>query len=267
MSFKFLSLTLAGALSMQSMAIAQTDRTAGIGDEQIRAAKQNIMAVKKDLLALDQALIAAKENIEKRDSSGRILNGSAIAGAAVGLGLSAIAGFSFSSRGGSSSGILGFFAGAAAVLTSASSSGLSAAGEKAKPDSDLKDLTEKLNGAEAEVQGALSATSDKATVALLKQLDGSLKEVRKTLTTYSEKDASISKNKLIAQITQAAGAAITVYGVTQRQSKAVLIGPLIMSAGNIGQIVGGLSDADAELVLKEIENTRRSLLSAAVALE
>ncbi|WP_374078595.1 hypothetical protein [Bdellovibrio bacteriovorus] len=267
MSSKLLSLTLAGIIGMQSVAMAQTDRTAGIGEEQIKTAQENVRAIKAQLLTLDQALAAAKETLEKRDSKGSILSGSAVAGAALGLGLSAYATFAFRARGGSGSGILGLLAGAASVVASASSAGLSVAGQAVKPKADLSDLNTQLTKAEAEVQEALKTTSDKSSAALLKQLETSLKSVRGSLAEYSESESSISKNKLIAQITQAAGAAITVYGVTQKESKAVLIGPLLMSAGNLGQIVGGLSDSEANVVLNEIENTRRSLTTAAMALE
>ncbi|MEK2644645.1 hypothetical protein [Bdellovibrio sp. BCCA] len=266
MSSKILCLTLAGMISMQSGAFAQ-DRTAGIGEEQIKTAKENVQSLKAELLSLDQALVATKTAIEKRDSKGSILSGSAVAGAAVGLGLSVYATFKFRARGGSGDGILGLLAGAASVLMSAGSVGLSVAGQAVKPEADVTKLNEQLTKAEQEVKEALSQTTDKSSAALLKNLEVSLQGARKTLNEYSENESSTSKNKLIAQIAQAAGAAITVYGVTQKESRATLIGPLVMSAGNIGQIISGLSDSEAELVVKEIENTRQALRSSAMALE
>lgn len=266
MSSKILSLTLAGVMGLQGIALAQTDRTAGIGTEQIRTAKENIQAVKADLLALDQALISAKENIEKRDRSTQF-SSTAITGAALGLGLSVYATFSLRSRGGEMSGILGFLAASTGLTMSAVSAGSSALDQAAKHKVDMKDLSDKLTQAESEVQTALSTTSEKSSVALLKQLEGNLKSVRATLAGYNENDSSIRKNKLIAQIAQAAGAAITAYGMTRGESKALLIGPLVMSAGNIGQIIGSLTDSEADQVLKEIEITRRALVSAAVGLE
>ncbi|WP_374078597.1 hypothetical protein [Bdellovibrio bacteriovorus] len=266
MSSKILSLTLAGVLGLQSVALAQTDRTAGIGTEQIRTAKENIKAIKADLLALDQALISAKENIEKRDRSTQF-SSTVLTGAALGLGLSVYATFSLRSRGGEMSGMLGFLAASTGLVMSAVSAGSSALDQAVKPKVDIKNLNEKLNQAENEVQTALSTTSEKSSLALLKQLEGNLKSVRATLAGYDENDSSTRKNKLIAQIAQAAGAAITVYGVTRHESKALIIGPLVMSAGNIGQIIGNLTDSEADQVLKEIETTRRALVSAAVGLE
>ncbi|WP_295902995.1 hypothetical protein [uncultured Bdellovibrio sp.] len=267
MSSKILSLTLAGVMGLQSVAFAQTDRTAGIGTEQIRTAKENIRSVKAELLALDQALSTAKENIQKRDHSGAQFSSTTIAGAALGLGLSVYAAFSLRSRGGEMSGILGMLAAMTGMVMSGVSAGTSALDQATKQKVDVKDLNDKLTKAESEVQSALASTSDKSSVALLKQLEGNLQGIRATLANYDEKDASISKNKLIAEVTQAAGVAITVYGMARSESRAILIGPLVMSAGNLGQIVGNFSDAEAEQVIKEIESTRRALISAAVTLE
>jgi|GEM_PF-2308051 len=267
MNSKWISLTLAGLLGLQSVAMAQTDRTAGIGDEQIRTAKQNILAVKADLLALDGALQAAKESILKRDQHSSRLSSSAITGAAIGLGLTAYATFSFRNRASEMSGILGFLAASTGMLLSASSAGMGALDQATAPKVDLKDLNEKLGQAESEVQNAMMTAQDKSSTALLKQLEANLKAVRTTLNGYTESEDSIKKNKLMSQVAQAAGAAITVFGMSRHESRALLIGPLVMSAGNIGQIIGSFSDSEADQVLKEIESTRRSLLSAAMALE
>lgn len=265
MSFKLLSLTLAGILSVQNLAMAQSDRTAGIGDEQIRSAQQNILSIKKDLGTLDRALLAAEENIKNRDGKGSLLNGAAVTGAAIGLGVSVMAMLKVRKVGLESTfaaAIMGY----AAFLSTASSVGLSVAGEAVKPDLDLNEIKSTLNQAQVEVQGALAATTDQSTLSLLKQLDGSLKAVGQTLANYSEKETSVSRNKLAAQLTQVAGAAIAAYGFTQRQSGALIVGSLMANAANIGQIVNSLSDSEAERVLKEIENTRKAINSAAMAL-
>ncbi|MEK2644646.1 hypothetical protein [Bdellovibrio sp. BCCA] len=267
MSSKILSLTLAGVMGLQSVAFAQTDRTAGIGAEQIRTAKENIRSVKVELLALDQALIAAKENIEKRDRTTSPFNSTTIAGAAIGLGLSVYATFSLRSRGGEMGAILGSLAAMTGLVMSGVSAGSSALDQATRQKVDVKDINDKLTKAENEVQAALASTTDKSSTALLKQLEGNLQSIRTTLAGYEEKDSSIGKNKLISQIAQATGAAITVYGMARSESRALVIGPLVMSAGNLGQIVGNFSDSEAEQVIKEIESTRRALISAAVTLE
>ncbi|WII71866.1 hypothetical protein QJS83_15485 [Bdellovibrio sp. 22V] len=266
MSSKLLSLTIAGIMGLQSAAMAQTDRTAGIGDEQIKNAKINMQAFKAELVTLDQALLAAKESILKRDSKGSILNGTAITGAALGLGLTTYSYFAFRSRS-SGAGILGLFAGAASVLATLGSSGTSVASKAVKGDLDLKDFEAKLNAAEAEVNEAVTTATDKSASALLERLQNDLAQVRVALVKYEASDDSHAKDMLIAQLTQAAGAAITVYGVTQHNSKATLIGPLVMSAGNLGQIIRGLSDSEAKLIVNQIDQTRTSLNTLALTLE
>ncbi|WP_415061175.1 hypothetical protein [Bdellovibrio sp.] len=265
MSIKLMSLTLAGILSLQNVALARVDRTAGIGDEQIRGAQQNILSVKKDLIALDRALLTAQESIKNRDSKGHLLNGTAVTGAAIGLGLS-VMGMLKMRKVGLDSAFTGVIMGYAAFLSTAASVGLSVTGEAVKPTLDVNDLKGALTQAEAEVQGALSVTKDEATLSLLKNLEGSLKSVEQTLINYSDKDSAASKGKLAAQLTQVAGAAIAVYGFTQRQSGALVVGSLMANAGNIGQIVNSLSDSEADRVIKEIESTRKAISSAAMAL-
>ncbi|WP_291515519.1 hypothetical protein [Bdellovibrio sp. ArHS] len=264
MSSKIISLTVAGLIGLQSAAMAQ-DRTAGIGDEQIRIAKENVRALKAEIQSLDKALGDAQVAIEKRESRGTFANGTAVTGAAIGLGLSAIAALTIK-KGTGGQALNGYLTGALSAVISLSSAGLGLIGQARKTDVDTKSLEEQLKLAETQVQSAISV-ADKQTSAVLKQLNSSLTTVRQSLNEYTISEDSISQNKLFSQIAQASGVAITVYGMTQRESKALLVGPLVMSAGNLGQVLGGLSDSDAEKVIAEIKATRLSLMAAAVNLE
>lgn len=257
-----IALGLSLLLSTQSLIAApqpSVDRTAGIGAQQIEKAQANLTILRSEIVKMDQVLAKLQSDIAMRESKGHWLNGISVVGAGLGLGLSAMATFMFNSRGGSGAGISGAIYGAASILLSvgslASGTTRSALQERFNPqEADLS-----LEKSQKQIEQTLLATNEKSTKSLLIQLSEGIKASRQSLLEYTESESSDSRNKFIAQVAQAAGVALTVFGTTQRQSPLVGIGVVVMTAGNIGQIVGTLSEGEADVLLKEIETTRRSL--------
>lgn len=259
---KPLIIGLTAILSTQSLFAAnpsKVDRTAGIGQVQVQNAQANLANLKNEISRMDQTLAQLQDEIKKRESKGNWLNGISMVGAGLGLGLSAMATFMFKSRGGSGSGISGAIYGAASILLSvgslASGTTRSVLQDKFSP----QEADQALEKSQNQIDQKIVSTADKSTKSLLIQLSEGIKASRQSLAEYTQNENSDSRNKFLAQITQAAGVALTVFGTTQRQSPLVGIGVVVMTAGNIGQIVGTLSEGEADAVLQEIDATRRSL--------
>lgn len=259
---KLIPLSLSLVLSIQTAALAtqsQADRTAGIGLSEAQKAKANLQNLSQEIRKLDGALAQLQNQIEKREAKANWLNGVSVAGAGVGLGLSAMATFMFKANNGSGSGIGGAIYGAGAILFSVGSAVTGAAKTALKPEVDKTQLADQLILAQNKIDNSVLATSDKVTKSLLIQLSENIKASREALAEYSANDTSDTRTYFYSQIAQATGVALTVFGTTQKQSRLVGIGAMVMSAGNLGQIVGTLTDSEATVVLKEIENTRRAL--------
>ena len=136
-----------------------------------------------------------------------------------------------------------------------------------KKDVDTKALADQLDAIEKEI-AANKADQSKEASAILNQLSDSVSGMKASLKDYQQDENSTDRTKLLAHLSQGIGTALLFYSLTQKDSnKAVVIGGLLLSAGNLTRIVAGLSDSQAESVLKEIEATRMSLRTAAAVLE
>lgn len=268
MKTKALSLTLAGLMSIQSVGFAQQDRTAGIGDQAIAAAQTNLQTLNQQMLLLDKSLAQAADSITKRDNKGGTTNGLAIAGAGLGLGLSAMSYLSFH-KGTEGSGIGGMILATvsiAASLTSIVNGGTSQI-LKSTAKADTTELEKQLIEAQKGVETQLAQTSDKATAVALTQMGLAIKNTQTSLADYKDQESEVTLNRLASQAGQFVGTAILVYGITQKDSRAPMIGLMIMNAGNLGAILAGFQGSQAEEVLKEINQTRDSLKVASAALQ
>lgn len=261
-----ITLSVAAVMISQSVAFAQMDRTAEITGQAISQAQQNISALRTNLVQLDTALEQTAKTIDARDNSGGITNALTIAGAAAGLGLSVISYFSVKSRT-AGSGLLGMFTVAGSLVASMTSIVTGTGSSLLKKDVDTKALADQLDAIEKEI-AANKAGQSKEASAILNQLSDSVSGMKASLKDYQQDENSTDRTKLLAHLSQGIGTALLFYSLTQKDSnKAVVIGGLLLSAGNLTRIVAGLSDSQAESVLKEIEATRMSLRTAAAVLE
>ncbi|HEY1079867.1 MAG TPA: hypothetical protein VGE46_07210 [Bdellovibrio sp.] len=268
MKKRVIALSVASIMSAQSIAFAQAlDRTAGIGNQAIAQAQSNVAKIHADLVKLDQSLDQVAKAIETRDKQGNILNGAAVVGAAAGLGLSAFAYFATNSRHGEGGGgIVGLFIGVAGMGSSLISSGSGALSLVRKDKASSEAVDAKINEIKGQVSVELAQSNDKMTKGLLTELNTKLDALQTSLASYQEDESATKRDLVIAQVSQAMGTAMLMYGMTQKQSKLVSVGALIMTAGNIASVIKGMSDSQAEEVLKEIDLTKKSLRTAAAAL-
>lgn len=268
MKKRAIALSVASIMSAQSIAFAQaSDRTAGIGTQATAQAQANIAKIHADLLKLDQSLDQVAKAIETRDQQGNVLNGAAVFGAAAGLGLSAFAYFTTNSRHGEGGGgIVGLFMGVAGMGTSLLSSGSGALSLLRKDKASSEAVEAKINEIKGQVSVELAQSNDKMTKGLLTELNTKLDALKTSLASYQQDESVTKRDLVIAQISQAMGAAMLMYGMTQKESKMVSVGALIMTAGNIASVIRGMSDSQADQVLKEINLTKQSLRTAAAAL-
>ncbi|NUN06457.1 MAG: hypothetical protein HUU57_11925 [Bdellovibrio sp.] len=268
MKKRVIALSVASIMSAQSIAFAQAaDRTAGIGEQATVQAQANIAKIHADLLKLDQSLDQVAKAIETRDQQGNVLNGAAVVGAAAGLGLSAIAYFATNSRHGEGGGgIVGLFIGVAGMGSSLLSSGSGVLSLLRKDKASADAVEAKINEIKGQVSVELAQSNDKMTKGLLTELNTKLDGLQASLISYQQDESATKRDLVIAQISQAMGTAMLMYGMTQKQSKMVSVGALIMTAGNIASVIKGMSDSQADQILKEIELTQKSLRTAAAAL-
>lgn len=267
MKTKALSLTLAGLMSLQSTGFAQqADRTAGVGDQAITAAKNNLKTLNHEILLLDQALSKAAESITKRDGQGGITNGLAVAGAGLGLGLSAMSFLSLnSSRAGA--GVGGVILATVSVSATLGSMVNGGASQLLKSKADTQELEAQLATAQQNVEVAMVQSTDKATTAALTQMGLSIKNTQASLSSYQEQETEVSRNRLVSQASQLVGAALLVYGITQRSSNAPMMGLMVMNIGNLGSLISGFQGSEAADILKEIAQTRESLKVLSASLQ
>jgi hypothetical protein len=267
MKTKALSLTLAGMMSIQSIGFAQqADRTAGIGDQAISTAKNNLQALNNEVLLLDQALANAAESISLRDSKGGITNGAAVVGAGIGVGLSAMSYLAFHNRA-EGSGIGGLILAAGSIGASALSLLNGGVSHLRKTKVETAQLEQQLIEAQKNVEASLAQSTDKAASAALTQMGLAIKNTQSALASYKEQESEITTNRLVSQAAQVVGAAVLAYGITQKNSNLPLFGLAIMNIGNIGAFLSGLQDSEAQEMLKEIQRTRDSLKIASAALQ
>lgn len=267
MNKKLLALTMASTLSLNTFtASANLDRTAGIGEAQVAQGRQQYKKLQMELQQLDSSLLKTSEAIKKRDQQGSLLGASTVVGAALGVGLTAFASMSLH-RGVEGSGIAALLSGMLGLAVTATSAGLGTGAIMAKDKIDTDVLEAQINGLEKQVAKEKLNIQSKVAAEQLFQVEKSLERVRENLLNYKNKANSIEKNKLISTITQAAGAALTFYSLTQKRSAMAQVGPMLMAAGSIGQIVSRLSDDQADSVQQAIEQLRSKVATAVAALE
>lgn len=262
---RVIRMSVAALMLSQSAAYAQTDRTQGVANQAISQAKQNISVLQVQLLQLDKALQETEGMIIQRDNSGEITNGLAIGAAAVGAGLTALSIFNLKFNRAADAGLGSFFIGAGALiasLTSILSGGTSAL---LKENVDTEKIDQQLKDVQTEI--AKVQSTDKESASALVLLAHSVSEMRSTLKEYQENENDTSRNKLLSHAAQAAGAAVLYFAMRSEASATAIMGTILFTAGNLSRVVSGMSDSQAEQVLKEIRSTRTSLQLAVGSLD
>lgn len=264
MNKKVVSMSLAALMMSQSAAFAQVDRTQGVADQAISQAKKNMSALQAQLTQLDKALQETEDMITKRDNSGGITNGLSIGAAAVGIGLTSLAMINLK-LGGEGRGLGSMFLGAGALISTLTSIVTGGGSALLKSDAETAKIDQQLAEVEAEISKAKNLDKESASALVL--LSHSVSEMRATLKDYQKNEDSTDRNRLLSHAAQAAGAAVMFFSLRSRVNATATMGLVLLNAGSLSRIITGMSDSQADQVLKEIRSTRTSLKLAAGSLE
>ena len=264
MNKKVVSMSLAALMMSQSAAFAQVDRTQGVADQAISQAKKNMSALQAQLTQLDKALQETEDMITKRDNSGGITNGLSIGAAAVGIGLTSLAMINLK-LGGEGRGLGSMFLGAGALISTLTSIVTGGGSALLKSYAETAKIDQQLAEVEAEISKAKNLDKESASALVL--LSHSVSEMRATLKDYQKNEDSTDRNRLLSHAAQAAGAAVMFFSLRSRVNATATMGLVLLNAGSLSRIITGMSDSQADQVLKEIRSTRTSLKLAAGSLE
>ncbi|WP_413290442.1 hypothetical protein [Bdellovibrio sp. HCB337] len=275
MKTKILSLSLAGIIAVQHSAIAAESRVDAIADVQILSAQKELMILRHDIQRLDQGLAETALAIQARKEKGSLAAGIAVGGAALGLGLAALS-FGVSKVGGDSGvgGILALAGFGVAAVKTASSAALHLVSEIQKGSGETKEANEALIKARQEILAARAGSElTPQSLTALDELDRSLEAIQNSLEEYKDRENLNKGIRLSAMLSQAAGAAITFYvaaGIMRSQGMnktAAVLGPTLMTIGNITSIAATLSPSKTNELLAEIAKTRNALAIASEKLQ
>lgn len=266
MKTKTLSLSLAALMSAQSIGLANTDRTEGIGQKAVLSAQENLTVLKAKVLSLDQSLESAAKSIEARDQRGGLTNGLAVASAGLGIGLSAMAYLNVT-KGSAGSGLSGMLFGVLSIGASVNSMIMGKTSKTIKTTADTKALEAQLAATQQNINSALIQAKDKASLNALAQLSLSLKNTQDSLSEYQDQESDVARNRLVSQASQLVGVTMVVFAISNKSVERILpLGLLAMNGGNLGAMISGFQGSKAEEVLKEIQQTRQALRAAAASL-
>jgi replicative DNA helicase len=266
MKTKVLASVLAGVMSVQSVAMA-TSRVEAVGVAQAEAAKAEVSGLAESLKKLDDVLSDTYSNIEVRENNnkkavmGRFFNVINIGAATTGVAVGALAAYVATGRSGKGIAMIVMGSvGAGLTAVSAISGGLGdltrSRNTLSVDEADL--LLEKSVGGLSEI---ISSPGTEQVKSSAQQLRENLNELRKTLAAFKEDESDDMKIRISRELTQAAGVALIVAGMSTNGGGAtaerlLVLGSVIMSAGNIATALSMMGEEQAELVLKEIKSTR-----------
>ncbi|MFP5520252.1 MAG: hypothetical protein ACLGGX_10130 [Bdellovibrionia bacterium] len=265
---RLLKATLAATMTLGTMVgPAHADRVTTITDKNVAEKRVQVLKVKNDLFALNETLQGLSTSIRKRDGQGSIAGSTAVVTAALSLALGYMAGKTLQKRSEIAVGSAVYY-GALAVLGTAISA-LSSVGSELRKDSvEVDEQVARIS----ELQQQVSLAEQKDISANQKQelnlLSQNLDVFKKELQDFKSDADQAKRLRLASAAAQAFGLAATLAALnTERTSALNNIGPIVMLAGNIGQLAASLTDEDADKVLAAIESLQVRTLQAVRILE
>lgn len=261
MNSKFVAMTMVGLMVIQSGAMANTSRVEGIGNAAIENAKAKLNALQSDVDALDATLAKAEANVIAREKS-TLLSVTNVTGAALGAGMTALAYFTLQRTG--TVGVNRAIAIGAGLFTVAS--GITGYLDgNAKGETVTVDTAKQIQNVRDNVKASFSDLNDDDTNQQLAALDTRLQYLLGDLGRFNQEENEAAKAQVKAQLAQVIGVALTVTGGSLGRSDLVTLGSVIFSAGNISTLLRSLDDSQAELILKEIKDTRKLVQATFIA--
>lgn len=262
MNSRLIAMTLAGLMAVQTTAMASTSRIEGISDQAIADAKAQLNALQSQVDTLDATLAQAEKSIAEREKSGRLLNATNITGAAIGAGLTALSYMTLRKVGVAGVGQTVSIGAGVFTVVSALSSYVEGV---VKGETVTIETAKQIEAVRANVRASFSDLNDDDTNEQLAELDTRLKYLLGDLGRFNQSENEAAKAAFKAQLTQVLGVALTITGGSIGQGQLMTLGTVIYSAGNISTLLRSLEDSQAELILKEIADTRKQVQETFVA--
>jgi hypothetical protein len=275
MKTKVIALSLAGVMSVQSFAMANSvDRVGNVGDAQINQAGLLLIDLSTRLNSLDKILEKAATEIEatEHDTASQIFNGAGVVAAVGGLGVALLGAFTVL-KGGAGSGTGYILNGVLGTVLNSASLALEVTGQQLASDADMTDALKAVNEANKQVSESLTQTMDPGLKVSFLQLELSLANMENSIANYSTDKNQDSKANLHRDILKGAGIVMTVAG---------MVGPIgssnasitLMKLGAVGTSVANLlsishlrSGVDTAKILSEISLTRKQIQIASSVLK
>lgn len=232
----FICVSLAFVLSTQSFAFAATDRTQGIGDQEIAVAQQRLASLKTQLISLDRSLQATAISVQQQRATGRTLNlatGSAdVAAAFLGLMAFVVAKDKASDT---------FVAAAGVGAAIASVTGIIAHLDRQERVSNVQATQSKVTQAQGQVSSLLAQSQNPENTRKLNSLLDSLNSTQSALMDFDGRDDNNSAF-LKGQVAKLASIAMVAFAVgmtsTLKQSQMGVDTSLLVDASGLLGTVG-----------------------------
>jgi hypothetical protein len=255
-----IQLSIAGILGTQPInaAFAQS-RASQVGQQALAQAEMQMLAVQAQMQRLDQSLIQLKSEIEKRSHQGVLLSNAGMLGAAAALGLSGAAAMTLRSRNQQASLIITSLIGV--VAASIVSSGLVGGAVYVKEDLNTSDIRLNLIHMQNQIQMALSVVSDPAVRSVMVDLENKRNQVELEIRAYAEQSDSVQSQKVISSVLQLTGSGL-LMGAILSGHRGFNVAPIVLLAGNVGQLTVLLRDDQVTEVLAAIDQLRTKLKTA-----
>lgn len=252
-----IQLSIAGILGTQPMntAFAQS-RASQVGGQALAQAEMQMLTVQAQMQSLDQSLVQLKGAIEKRSQQGVMLSNAGMMAAAAALGLSGAAAMTLRSRNHQASLILTSLIGVLAA--SVVSGGLSGGAVYVKEDLNTSDIRLNLINMQNQIQMALSVVSDAAVRSVLVDLEAKVKQVELEIRSYADQSDSVQSQKVISSVLQLTGSGL-LMGAILSGNRGFNVAPVVLLAGNVGQLTVLLRDDQVKEVITAIDQLRIKL--------
>lgn len=250
---------------MISGAVYSQQRTDAIVAQHSLRLKDQMKGIQARMMSLDGALEQLEIAVIARDQQGWVTGSASIATASVGLALSGVAAMALSSRSGGA--IASMAMGGLSMLSSVTSGGLSYLGVELKDDIDVEQVLRQSSELRNQIKYLDTQSLDLSTQVLVGQFDRSLDDVENSLISYHGKAESIESGKVYASLAQASGALIALVASVKNKDSFLKYGIILMSVGNLSQVLTRLSDDQADALVTEIQRLRGMIQNSLVALD
>ncbi len=260
-SVKLMTLGLAGLMSFQHVALANSSRIEGIGEAQAMMARHELRSLKRSMLALDQALEQTEKQMKDRKTSGRVFNGISIV--AAGISVAAVAYSSKMLLRRSEGAILeSTLAAVGGLVTGAASVSAGSLTSLSKETVEVSQLKEELLDSQFALDSQIALETDKERIAVLESVKASFAIAATNLEAFERNQTQEDQRLFYTNLAQGAATFLTFVSLATGNGGAMGLMNLGVGGTGLARIVVGLQGNNAEEVLKEISKTRTQLQSA-----